>query len=191
MTKREEEALNTKNKIIESAKKVVNEKGIKNTSIEDITKDADVAKGTFYTYFKSKEDILKELVCKDEFEYNTDFLNEPLKKKISIFNQNTQSRIQSSGIKICRSWIANNTNNDSQLNYDLNIIRNIIKSSIKDGELDETIDVERYSNLIVNINYGQMLNWCMTDGKYNPTKDVDKTADMIIDLFKKYLKKES
>jgi len=36
--------------------------GINNARVEDITKQAGVAKGTFYTYFKSKEDLLEQLM---------------------------------------------------------------------------------------------------------------------------------
>ena len=43
--------------MVESAKKLIAEKGYNNTKVEDITNEAQVAKGTFYTYFKTKEDI--------------------------------------------------------------------------------------------------------------------------------------
>ena len=57
-TKRQLQALETKNKIYNAAVHVINEKGYNNVSIEDITNDADVAKGSFYTYFESKEALL-------------------------------------------------------------------------------------------------------------------------------------
>ena len=44
-------ALKTREKIYESALKVINEKGYNNVNIEDITTEANVAKGSFYTYF--------------------------------------------------------------------------------------------------------------------------------------------
>lgn len=36
--------------------------GIEKTSIDDITKNARVAKGTFYLYFSDKYDILNKLI---------------------------------------------------------------------------------------------------------------------------------
>lgn len=58
LTKRQIQALNTKNRIYDAAIKNFNEKGFNNVSIEDITKTARVAKGSFYVHFQSKEDLM-------------------------------------------------------------------------------------------------------------------------------------
>ncbi|MEZ4606455.1 MAG: TetR/AcrR family transcriptional regulator [Deinococcales bacterium] len=52
----------TRRKLLEAAENEFGAKGFHNTSIADITKRADVGQGTFYLYFPSKEDILRELV---------------------------------------------------------------------------------------------------------------------------------
>lgn len=51
-----------KNEIIKTSEKLFNEKGFNNTSVESIIKEIGVAKGTFYYYFKSKEEVLKAIV---------------------------------------------------------------------------------------------------------------------------------
>ncbi len=43
--------------------------GIEATRIEDITRRAGVAKGTFYTYFKSKEDLLEQVFVEKMEDY--------------------------------------------------------------------------------------------------------------------------
>ena len=53
---RQEMALKTRENIVEAAKKVISKKGFKGAYIQDITEQAGVAKGTFYTYFKTKEE---------------------------------------------------------------------------------------------------------------------------------------
>lgn len=40
------------------------DKGIDNTTIDDIVKGAGIAKGTFYLYFKDKRDLIEEIVLK-------------------------------------------------------------------------------------------------------------------------------
>ena len=67
MTMRQELALKTRENLIEAAKKVISKKGFRETSIQDITEEAGVAKGTFYTYFKTKEEIIGELVSKKTY----------------------------------------------------------------------------------------------------------------------------
>jgi len=52
----------TREKLIISAIKVFSEKGFYNTKISDIVQEAGVAQGTFYIYFKSKEEIFFQIV---------------------------------------------------------------------------------------------------------------------------------
>lgn len=62
--------------IVSSAKKVILEKGYKNISVEDITNEAGIAKGSSYTYFKSKnlviDYILEEVIAKRKNEFKLD-----------------------------------------------------------------------------------------------------------------------
>jgi len=51
-----------KNEILDVAQELFLTQGYEKTSIENIIKKVDVAKGTFYYYFKSKEDLLDKLV---------------------------------------------------------------------------------------------------------------------------------
>ncbi len=192
MTYRKEEALKTREKLVESANKIISKKGINNTSVEDITNDACVAKGTFYTYFKNKEEIVNELIFDKNKEYDDNFLNMSIESKINKFNKELQSRITSKGIEMCRSWISSNLceQKSSILKLDLEKITKILESSINNNELCDDIDVYSFSNYIVNVNYGEMLNWCMTNGKYNPLDKIDETTKIIINSLSKYIKEE-
>ncbi|WP_294093858.1 TetR/AcrR family transcriptional regulator [uncultured Cetobacterium sp.] len=51
-----------KEQILEAAKDVLLKKGIFKTRVEDITNDLGIAKGSFYTYFKSKDMLLEEII---------------------------------------------------------------------------------------------------------------------------------
>jgi AcrR family transcriptional regulator len=53
---------NRKNEFLEAAQALFNEKGFENTSVEDIVQRMGVAKGLFYYYFKSKEELLQIIV---------------------------------------------------------------------------------------------------------------------------------
>lgn len=56
--------MNKKDSIMEATLKLVVENGIQNTPLSMITKNANVGMGTVYNYFKTKEDILRELYLK-------------------------------------------------------------------------------------------------------------------------------
>ena len=64
-----------KKKILESALKLFNEKGIDNTSTTLISKEADVATGTLYLYFESKVDLIRELGTSIQEESLTSYLD--------------------------------------------------------------------------------------------------------------------
>ncbi|MDQ7038045.1 MAG: TetR/AcrR family transcriptional regulator [Aquificota bacterium] len=55
-------SVQTRGRLLEAAKKIFSEKGYYNAQISHIIDEAGVARGTFYLYFKSKEDIFRELL---------------------------------------------------------------------------------------------------------------------------------
>lgn len=62
--KRKQKKFMKENSLLEAAYNLFIEKGINNTAIDEIVRKAGVAKGTFYLYFKDKEDILEKLIIK-------------------------------------------------------------------------------------------------------------------------------
>jgi AcrR family transcriptional regulator len=59
----------TKTALIDAAEKLFKENGIVDTTVNAIVKELDVAKGLFYYYFKSKDDVIDAISEK----YNRDF----------------------------------------------------------------------------------------------------------------------
>ncbi len=55
-------ALKTRGKLLEAARTLFTEQGIELTSVDDITRRADVGKGTFYYHFTDREEIIRELI---------------------------------------------------------------------------------------------------------------------------------
>jgi AcrR family transcriptional regulator len=56
-----------KHELISAAERLFLTKGYEQTSVSDIVKDINVAQGTFYYHFRSKADILEEVVKKHIF----------------------------------------------------------------------------------------------------------------------------
>lgn len=56
---------NRRIQIEDTAFKLFCERGIKKSSIEDIAKEAGIAKGTFYLYFNNKQDLVDHLVARE------------------------------------------------------------------------------------------------------------------------------
>jgi len=52
----------SKEQILKKAAELFSKKGFHLTKIEDITESLSIAKGTFYLYFKSKEELLRKII---------------------------------------------------------------------------------------------------------------------------------
>ena len=74
------------NRLLNTAFKLFTEKGIKDTSIQEIVDNASVAKGTFYLYFKDKYEIRDILIAKKSQKLFSDALKSLRKNYISDFS---------------------------------------------------------------------------------------------------------
>ncbi|MDR3175588.1 MAG: TetR/AcrR family transcriptional regulator [Desulfovibrio sp.] len=62
MVKREEQKQNTREKLLAAAAQCFTEKGYSGCSIADIAQRAEIAQGTMYVHFKSKEELFKTMI---------------------------------------------------------------------------------------------------------------------------------
>lgn len=74
-------------KILDASFALFTEKGIKNTSIQQIVDKAGIAKGTFYLYFKDKDDLQEYLITKKSEQLFNDALKYVDEKNISDFTE--------------------------------------------------------------------------------------------------------
>lgn len=74
------------NRLLDTAFKLFTEKGIKSTSIQEIVDHANVAKGTFYLYFKDKYEIRDVLITKKSEKLFSEALTKMRKNYIQNFS---------------------------------------------------------------------------------------------------------
>ena len=72
-------------RLLDTAFKLFTEKGIKDTSIQDIVDNANVAKGTFYLYFKDKYQLRDVLITKKSEKLFNEALSQMRKNYIENF----------------------------------------------------------------------------------------------------------
>ncbi|WP_018143463.1 TetR/AcrR family transcriptional regulator [Alloscardovia criceti] len=184
MNKRQLAAQETRRKIIAAAKEIINEKGLANTSIAEITQKSGVANGTFYTYFKRKEDIVYALshdtyqqVLDDALAYAGDF-----EARMTFFLVGYARSIEGSGLKLCQEWVRNtvdpnlveNEADRNKLAFDIHSTAELIQDGVERGELEPSTPVKILAHTLMDVIYGQMLCWDMSDGAYSFT---DRTQE--------------
>lgn len=87
--KTEEKKKEKETKLLDTAFTLFTEKGIKNTSIQEIADNAGVGKGTFYLYFKDKYDLQEQLIARKSYKLFHDALNQLGKRNITNFYDQT------------------------------------------------------------------------------------------------------
>lgn len=176
MGKRQESALETRRKLLETGEKFIRERGFDGVSVEDITNACGVAKGTFYTYFKRKEDIVQELSFREfgEIAERAKTMDAPFLEKLTYYAVNFSSHIEDSGVKMAQQWTKNVIDPNaaangeySKLEYDTRTLREIFELSVRNKELAADFPTEQFSDLMTAQLYGLMVCWCMSDGSYS------------------------
>lgn len=199
MAKRQENALKTRQKLIDTAENLLKTNGFNALCVEDITKAAGVAKGTFYVYFKHKENIVSE-ICRGYFKNIENKISEmknvDLIEKLSLYFDDFMSAVELYGINICREWIRGviDPNNAAEgmdktkWQYDVEMLKNILKNAVADNELKKDAPVELLTHLIISELYGMMTCWCMSDGIFEPKEWTKKFCDFQLKaILKEYL----
>ena len=189
LTKRQENALKTRQKLLDVTDELIKEKGFNKLSICDITERAGLAKGTFYIYFKHKEEIVLE-ICKNLFKETQLKLDEikdsNITEKLCLYFDCFIKEVQSYKIHIVREWIKGlvekNEVSDSmgaiKWQYDNEMLKNIISAAIENKELKAETPIDTLAKIILCELYGMMTCWCMSDGEFNPEKNVKEFCEI-------------
>ena len=199
MNKRQLSAQATRRKLITAGLELIKEKGFDAINVEDITRKAGVAKGSFYTYFKRKEDIVLDISRAPFGEIAEELQN---MKKMELIERLTHyfhrfmECVESCGINVCRQWTKdvldpNNVpdNKDGQKwKYDFEMLKGILEDAISNGELKKDTPVELLTHIIISELYGMMTCWCMSDGKFEPLEWTHKFCKIQLrPILQKYL----
>ncbi len=200
MNKRQTAALETRRKLITAGLELLKEKGFDAINVEDITKKAGVAKGTFYTYFKRKEDIVLDIsrVPFGEIAEELEKMNDlTIIEKLPHYFYRFMECVESCGINVCRQWTRDvldpnsvpDTKDGQKWKYDFEMLKGILEKAVSNGELKENTPVELLTHIIISELYGMMTCWCMSDGKFEPLDWTERFCEIQIDaIFKQYIK---
>ncbi len=195
MGKRQIAAQETRCKLILASELLIRERGFENVSVEDIAKQAGVAKGSFYTYFKRKEDIVAE-IANNKFVIAEERAKaaETVKGRIAAFLTESMEYIVDTGLNICQQWLKNvvepeDAQGKDKLRYDTEVIRAALKDSVDRGELAPNTPVDALASEIAAFYYGVVAVWAITDGKSDPEKLIseycEKSLTAVLDKYKK------
>lgn len=184
MEKLSKTAQRTKNAIMDSALELFKERGFDSVTIEEITTRAGVAKGSFYTYFSTKSDIIVGEFWKID-EYYAEYAAKNLKRyktareKLLAFTRAQMRYVRDViGIQNLKILYANQTiqpgtdkiitNRKRQW---VSIIAAIIAEGQELGEFRTDLDAEAMALLFNRSARAVFLDWCILDAQFDLVKE--------------------
>ncbi|MGK9370070.1 TetR family transcriptional regulator C-terminal domain-containing protein [Melioribacter sp. Ez-97] len=194
----------TKTKILQSAAFLIRKNGFNHTGIKEILDTAGVPKGSFYYYFKSKEELGIELIdfylefFRSKIEEITSGKSKSgikrIKKLIAVFNDIFESENYSGGCPLCNLAQEMGDLNEKfrqKVSRAFEEIESFVKACLDDaiaaGEIDISVNTKKTAQLIVNSWEGAIMRMKL-EKSLAPVKLMEKT---IIDrlILKKPAKK--
>lgn len=189
LTNRQKQAIETRNKIYNTALELMEKKGFNNITVEEISKKAGVSVGAFYHYFDSKNDIYYEI-------YNR--MDEYYKKEVAdkLTGKNSFDQIDLF-FRYYAKYVANRRLDSMKVLYNTNnkyfikkgrYLQALLTELIKDGqekiEITNEFEPEYITNFLFVVVRGIVFDWCLHDGGYDLEDRVSEYLKQILITFK-------
>ncbi|MGG3572806.1 TetR/AcrR family transcriptional regulator [Bacillus gobiensis] len=165
--------------IIDAAVIVIAENGYHQAQVSKIAKQAGVADGTIYLYFKSKEDILisvfrekmGQFIERMEKEIQSEHtaekkLSRLIKQHFSLLSENQHLAIVTQ-LELRQSNLALRQKINEILKGYLFILDDIIQAGKESGEFKQSLDVRLARQMIFGTIDETVTTWVMNDQKYS------------------------
>ncbi len=182
-------AQRTRATIMESALRLFSQRGYDAVSVEEITADAGVAKGSFYTYFSTKSDIILQEFLKIDAFYR-DFAAQRLASFVSASDKllafteaqmrYVRDEIGNENLKILYANQASQRGPDkiilSQDRAWVRVVTAIMEEGQEKGEFRLDLDAKRLAELFNRSERGIFLDWCIRDGGFDLLEEALKVT---------------
>ena len=178
--------------IIDAAVKVIAENGYHGSQVAKIAKQAGVADGTIYLYFKNKDDILVsvfqekmgQFIEKISDQINTEQrADDKLLKLIEMHFlqlENDHDLAVVTQLELRQSDIELRTQINQVLKSYLNVLDSIIQEGIDDGIFQQNLHVRLVRQMIFGTIDEIVTNWVMQDHKYSLVEQASDVHSLII-----------
>lgn len=172
LTQRKIQAQKTKKTIYNAAMQLMNKKGFGNTTIAEISKKAKVSVGTFYLYYKTKEDIFFELYDKADIYFKNDVANQLTGKNIMdqilTFFSYYADYNQDQGVDaISQLYNTKNKLFIAKGRYMHVLLKKIIEQGQAGHNLITEMPPQEIADYLFIMARGIIYDWCLHDGDYD------------------------
>ncbi|WFD11866.1 TetR/AcrR family transcriptional regulator [Tepidibacter hydrothermalis] len=193
LTNRQKQAIATKKKIFDTTVDLITEIGFDKVTIRKICKEANVSTGTFYLYFKSKQDILFK-VYKDA-DMLLDEANILTRKDLNSLEKieeliKIQTNIgENLNIDILKQIYTYHIHSDNEYFFSEKrsffvSLNSVVIEGQNNTELRNDICSKEITWKILRFVRGIIFDWLIHDGNYDLEETTIKELSLYLDVFK-------
>lgn len=196
LTKRQIKALETRKRLYDVALALFKEKGYNNVSVDEIVAKANTSKGSFYTHFESKDQIIIEHFKNNDNHYAEYYENlkncKTSAEKLVNFAKNMFSFVNE---KV--DFDFTNVVYSSQLLHEqekiyiimedrplYKILHEIIKEGQKSGEFRNDYTTDELVKMAARSMRGTYYDWCLYDGNFDIVNNGVKYFSLFVEGIK-------
>ncbi|GAA4716751.1 hypothetical protein GCM10023228_24010 [Brevibacillus fulvus] len=191
MTRRERKKRETRQKIFNAAIKLFNEYGFESTTIDMISEEADVARGTIFLHFSSKESILanwsyERLQEIEERREEWDFGDSCKQKVLRIYKIMNEVNIQNYDfIKVVvESSMKYRKVHESEkeVHFELReLFSDLIEEAQERGRLKAKFNPLVAANMLENIYYNALYDWVRSEGAWPLEEIMEEKVSIVFE----------
>jgi AcrR family transcriptional regulator len=199
MSLREKKKKETRNRIFEISGRLFKEKGFESTTVDEITKEAGIAKGTFFNYFPTKESLLSYFREQKE-EFILSIMQDqttrdiPVREKIEnflilvaeyyeedrellrllFFEQ--RKLLMSSGHRL-----PHGSHRKKKQEFLIDLLVDFIREGIKNGEIRPGIDPKLIAQTFYAVYFHSLMTWLHSEADYSFSGDISAKINIIFE----------
>lgn len=190
LSKQQQKSRETKARIFNAAKQILQEQGYEALSIKNICEAAGVSNGSFYHHFKTKDDLLSYYI-EEQPSINPDYLDLPgnaEEAKTAII------RVYLNYVHYCRelgvAFMSNYyTPKNQSLNpltrterpYPIVTVHDYLKRAMDAGVITLPLPLEDVTSDIRIIVIGNVFDWCLKNGEADFERNMERSLKVYLD----------
>ncbi len=190
LSRQQQKSRETKARIFNAAKQILQEQGYEALSIKNICEAAGVSNGSFYHHFKTKDDLLSYYI-EEQPSINPDYLDLPgnaEEAKTAII------RVYLNYVHYCRelgvAFMSNYyTPKNQSLNpltrterpYPIVTVHDYLKRAMDAGVITLPLPLEDVTSDIRIIVIGNVFDWCLKNGEADFERNMERSLKIYLD----------
>ena len=190
MTKQQLKSKETKERIFQAAKTILQRSGYENLSIKNICEEAGVSNGSFYHHFKTKDDLLSYYI-EAQPTINPELLDIPRNKEEAItaivgVYLNYAAYCKELGVDFVSGYYtprnqALNPDIRTERPYPIVTVQQYLEKSVAEGAIELKLTIAEVVNDIRMLVIGNAFEWAMRNGEVDIEANMKRSLSYYLD----------